>query len=80
MQVADNATFSKNVQILFNNDYENIAGLGAGTNKQYFESNEGKLVDAKGIKTRYLRFCSNGSNNDLLNGYVEVGVYGLPVK
>lgn len=45
---------------------------------QYYESNEGKLVDAKGVKARYVRCYSNGSNQILMNCYTEIEVWGLP--
>lgn len=77
VQVADDAEFKSNVRTLFNNDYENVAGMGAGTDKQYFETHEGKLIDAKGTKARYLRFYSNGSTNSKRNGYTEVEVWAL---
>lgn len=77
VQVADDAAFTTNVRTLFNNDYENLAGLGSGTDKQYFEDNMGKLVDAKGIKARYLRCYSNGSNKSPLNGYAEIEAWGF---
>lgn len=78
VQAADNAEFTKNVRTLFNNDHENLAGLGKGTDKQYFEDHEGKLIDAKGIKTRDLRCYSNGSNKSPVNAYQEIEAWGLP--
>ena len=36
-QVADDPDFTENVRTLFNNDRENKEGLGAGTDRQYFE-------------------------------------------
>jgi hypothetical protein len=77
VQVADDAAFTTNVRTLFNNDYENLAGLGSGTDKQYFEDYPGKLIDTKGIKARYLRCYSNGSNNSPLNAYAEIEAWGL---
>ncbi len=80
VQVAEDAEFTKNVKTVFNNDYENEAGLGAGTDKQYFENYEGKLIDTKGVKGRYVRFYSKGSSFSALNRYTEVEVYGLTAK
>jgi hypothetical protein len=65
---------------LFNNDIDNSAGLGVGGQMHYTETNEGKLIDAKGVKARYVRLVSNGNNNDDLNHYIEVEVYGKPVE
>jgi hypothetical protein len=76
VQLADDADFTKNVRTIFNNDYENAAGLGAGKDKQYCENFEGKLVDVKGEKARYVRLYSKGSTFSALNRYTEVEVYG----
>lgn len=78
VQAAEDASFTKQVRTLFNNDRKNLAGLGEGTDKQYTETNEGKLIDAKGTKARYLRFYSDGNHNNPLNGYVEIEAWGFP--
>jgi hypothetical protein len=78
VQSADDPEFTKNVKTIFNNDYDNSSGLGIGTEKEYFETNEGKLIDAKGIKARYLRFYSKGSSLSAYNVYQEIEVYALP--
>jgi hypothetical protein len=80
VQVADDAEFTRNVRILFNNDTENKDGLGVGTDREYFETNEGKLIDAKGTPARYVRLYSNGSTEARYNQYIEVEVYGRPAK
>jgi hypothetical protein len=80
VQVADNAAFTENARTLFNNDQENGDGLGVGTNREYFESNEGKLIDAKGVKARYVRLYSRGSTESHMNEYTEVEVWGQPAK
>ena len=71
---------TKNVRTLFNNDTDNSAGLGAGTDMHYVETNKGELIDAKGVKARYVRLYSNGNNNNDLNHYIEVEVYGRPLS
>jgi len=80
VQVADDADFTSNVRTLFNNDIDNTAGLGAGQHKHYTETNEGKLIDAKGTRARYVRLYSNGNSSDDLNHYIEVEIYGRPAK
>lgn len=80
VQLADDPDFIENVKTLFNNDYDNSAGLGTGQDKQYIETYEGKLIDAKGLRGRYVRLYSNGNNNNDMNNYVEVEVYGLPAE
>lgn len=80
VQVADDPDFVKNVKTIFNNDLDNSAGLGVGEDWHYVETAEGKLIDAKGVQGRYVRCYSNGNNNNDLNHYIEVEVYGKPVK
>lgn len=80
VQVADDAEFSKNVRTLFNNDTDNSTGHGVGTDREYFETNAGKTIDAKGEKAQHLRFYSKGNTDSSLNEYTEVEVYGRPVK
>ncbi len=80
VQVADDPNFIKNVTTVFNNDDDNSAGMGVGTDLNYVETSEGKLIDAKGVQARYMRLYSNGNNNNDLNHYIEVGVYGVPLE
>ena len=77
VQVADDADFTQNVRTIFNNDMDNSSGRGIGTDKQYFETAEGKLIDAKGVKARYVRCYSKGSNLSAINCIQEVEVYGF---
>lgn len=80
VQVADDPDFTKNVRTLFNNDYDNSAGLGIGRDKEYWETYQGKLIDAKGVVARYLRCYSNGSTYSSLNRYLEIEVWGIPCE
>lgn len=80
VQVCDDREFRTGVQTVFNNDRDNSLGLGAGTNLCYTETNEGKLIDCKGVQGRYVRLYSNGNTSDELNHYIEVEVYGRPVR
>jgi hypothetical protein len=80
VQIADDADFITNVRTLFNNDIDNSAGLGVGTDMHYVETHKGELIDARGTKARYVRLYSNGNTTDDLNHYVEVEVYGRPAK
>jgi hypothetical protein len=80
VQVADDPDFITNVRTLFNNDIDNSAGIGVGEDMHYTETNEGKLIDAKGLKARYVRLYSNGNTGNDLNHYIEVAVYGKPVE
>ncbi|MHC4175310.1 MAG: hypothetical protein ACYTBX_09015 [Planctomycetota bacterium] len=80
VQVADDPDFITNVTTLFNNDIDNSAGFGLGKDMHYTETNEGKLLDAKGVRARYVRLYSKGNTGNDLNHYIEVEVYGKPVK
>ncbi len=79
IQVADDPDFITNVKTIFNNDIDNSAGFGVGKDKHYVETNEGKLIDAKGVHGRYVRLCSKGNHVNDMNHYIEVEVYGKPV-
>ncbi|MBW8040055.1 MAG: hypothetical protein FVQ85_08660 [Planctomycetes bacterium] len=80
LQAADDPGFTINVKTLFNNDHDNSAGFGIGKDKNYIETSEGKLIDAGGVRTRYIRLYSNGNDLDEFNHYVEVEVYGKAAK
>lgn len=76
VQISDDPEFKKGVTTIFNNDTDNSAALGSGKDPSYIETNEGRLIDAKGTKGRYVRLTSGGNTTDELNHYVEVEVYG----
>ncbi|MGD0091361.1 MAG: hypothetical protein ABSE73_15700 [Planctomycetota bacterium] len=80
VQVADDADFITNVRTIFNNDTDNSAGLGVGQDLMYLEEYTGKLIDAKGVKARYVRCYSKGNTSNDQNHYTEVEVWGLPAK
>ena len=80
IQLSDDRDLLKGVTTVFNNDHDNTAGLGIGTDKEYIEVAEGRLIDPKGAKGRYIRFYSNGNTSNDLNHYIEVEVYGTPAK
>ena len=80
IKVADDADFITNVNTVFNNDNDNSAKQGVGQDKSYIETNEGKLIDAKGVQGRYVRLYTNGNTNSDTNQYIEVEVYGRPAK
>ena len=78
VQVSDDPTFRSGVSTIFNNDFHNDLGLGAGKDLNYIETYQGKLIDAKGASGRYLRLYSNGNTANKLNHYIEVEVWGKP--
>ena len=80
VQVSDDKDFIGAVTTIFNNDHDNTAGLGAGKDKEYIETFDGKLFDPKGVKARYVRLYSGGNTSNDMNHYVEVEVFGIPAK
>jgi hypothetical protein len=78
VQVSDDPTFKSGVTTIFNSDFHNDLGLGAGKDLSYIETYQGKLIDAKGVKGRYVRLYSNGNTANKLNHYIEVEVWGKP--
>ncbi len=78
LQVSDDAEFKQGVRTIYNNDENNSAKLGAGSDPAYIENFQGRLIDAKGATGRYVRLYSNGNTSDELNHYCEVEVFGRP--
>lgn len=75
VQVSDDPEF-KTATTVFNNDFDNSAGFGVGTDQSWVETNNGRSMPVNGVKGRYLRLWSNGRNIDDTNQYIEVEVYG----
>ena len=80
VQVADDPDFIENVKTVYNNDFDNTSGLGIGKDLEYIEDYRGRLIDAKGVTGRYVRLYSKGNTSNDQNHYIEVEVYGKPVK
>jgi hypothetical protein len=80
VQISDDPDFTKDVTTVYNNDVDNTSGLGIGTDKEYFEDYQGRLMPVKGVKGRYVRCYSRGSTYSALNRYTEVEVWGLPAE
>jgi hypothetical protein len=80
IQVSEDPEFKQGVVTLFNNDKDNSSGLGAGTDREYFETAEGRVVDGRGTKGRYVRGYTKGSSSGVLNCWQELEVYALPQK
>ena len=72
--------FEDGQQRTFNNDMDNSSGLGVGTDREYFETHEGKIVDGKGVKARYVRGYTKGGSLSALNCWQEIEIYALPAK
>jgi len=76
VKVSNDPDFVTDVKNVYNNDYDNSAGLGVGKDYEYIETNEGRLIDCKGVKARYVRLYSDGNTSNDMNHYIEVEVYG----
>jgi hypothetical protein len=72
VQVSDDPKFEKDVTTIFNDSPD------GGKDLAYIETYEGKLMDAKGVKGRYVRLSSNGNTTNKMNHYIEVEVFGKP--
>jgi RNA polymerase sigma factor (sigma-70 family) len=80
VEASPGTSFLKESRVLFNNDHDNSSGFGVGSDREYVETREGKLIDTKGMRIRLLRFFSRGSTESALNEYTEVEVYGRRLK
>ncbi len=80
LQVSDDPEFKTGVTTLYNNDTDDSSGLGVGTDREYFEMKWGRAVPAKGVKARYVRGYTRGSNQSSLNAWQELEVYALSAQ
>ncbi len=79
VQLSDDPEFKEGVTTVYNNDYDNSAGLGVGKDKEYIENNKGRLIKLpEGPAARYVRFYSNGNTANEMNHYVETEIFGVP--
>jgi hypothetical protein len=78
VQVGMDPACEQDAMRVFNNDQDNSIGLGAGPDLLYWETNQGKLIDCKGVEGRYVRLWSKGNDSDDGNRYIEVEVWGMP--
>ena len=81
VQITSDPDFITDVTTVFNNDHDNSSRMGYGSDKEYYETNEGRPVPVPGIRARYVRVYSNGSHTDRrqidpANYYTEIEVYG----
>lgn len=76
VQISNDSTFASGVTTIFNNDHDNTAKLGKGKDKEYRERNDGRPMDAKLTKGRYVRCYSSGSTSEPVNNYIEIEVFG----
>lgn len=75
-QVSNDPDFKEDVTTIYNNDYDNSAGLGVGEDMEYIESNKGRLIDAGGVEGQYVRIYGKGNTANDFNHFIEVEVWG----
>jgi spore germination protein len=75
VQLSNDPNFATGVSTVFNNDTNNSAGQGVGSDAEYPESSAGKTVNFAPKGTRYVRLWSNGSTVNTFNHYTEVQVF-----
>lgn len=75
VQLSNQPDFSSGVTTVFNNDTDNTAGQGNGSDSEYAEKYYGKDIPFTTVNARYIRLWSNGSTADTSSHYVEVAAY-----
>ncbi|MFC4101665.1 galactose-binding domain-containing protein [Paenibacillus xanthanilyticus] len=75
VRLSNDPSFSTGVTTVFNNDTNNSAGLGAGSDAEYAETSAGKSITFAATSARYVRLYSNGSSANVYNHYVDVQVW-----
>jgi hypothetical protein len=73
VQISNVSNFSSGVTTIFNNDSDNSASQGVGTDIEYLDTTLGKTIECN-VNGRYVRFFSNGSNINGYNHYTEVQI------
>lgn len=78
VQVSDDPAFETGVTTVFNNDRDNSAGFGEGTDREYVETFQGKVIEVRQTAGRYVRVTADGTYMNPMSHYVEVEVYASP--
>ena len=78
IQVSDDPQFKTGVTTLWNSDHDNSSRMGKGDDPAYVETCNGRVIDGKAAKARYVRLWSSGNTNNDMNHYCEVQVFALP--
>src|SRR5439155_25113649 len=76
VQLSNDTNFASGVTTVFNNDTNNSAGQGTGTNAEYAETSAGKDITFAAVTARYVRLWTNGNTVNADNHHVEVQVFG----
>ena len=76
VQHSNDVLFSDGVITVFNNDSDNSAGMGTGSDSEYFETSAGKVIAVDSVAAQYVRFYSKGNSVNGYSHYVEIKIYG----
>ncbi|MCH7227525.1 discoidin domain-containing protein [Haloferula sp. A504] len=76
VQISNDPEFKEGVTTVFNNDYDDSAGMGKGSDRPYVETRFGKVINGNATTGQYVRLYSNGNTSNDMNHYIEVEVYG----
>jgi hypothetical protein len=76
VQLCNTPYFDSGVTTVFNNDNDNSAGQGAGSDLEYVETSQGKEITFNSIAARYVRLWTNGNTVNEYSHYREVEIYG----
>ena len=79
-QISNDPKFVDGVTTVFNNDFDNSAGMGKGKDKEYVETHFGRPIAVEAVKGRYVRCYSRGNTWNEMNHYVEVEVFGRVIE
>jgi hypothetical protein len=80
VQLSSSSDFSGGVTTVFNNDADNSAQKGKGTDVEYAETNAGRSITFNQVSARYVRLYSKGNSVDANNYYSEVQVFAANQK
>ncbi|NQX60627.1 polysaccharide lyase family 8 super-sandwich domain-containing protein [Paenibacillus qinlingensis] len=78
VQVSNDPTFATKTTV-FNNDTDNSAGQGIGTDAEYVETSGGKDIPFATTNARYVRLWLNGNSTNVYSNHVELEVWAPPV-
>ncbi len=78
VHVSDDPQFKRGVFNVFNNDQDGSAGLGKGKDREYIEAHFTKIMDARGVRGRYVRVYGGGDFWHDSNRFIEIEAWGLP--
>lgn len=80
VQVSNDPEFKEGVATIYNNDYDDSAGMGTGEQNSYVETNHGRIIETGGVTGQYVRSYTQGNSANEMNHYVEIEVWATPAE